>query len=339
MSIASQGRRSGRIRNGGIATPIAFDGDPVVWAAWLYYEEKLTQEEIAVQFGTSRGTVINMLQEARDRGVVSIAVAPDHLQSVTLSRKLADRYGLEGCVVVPDDGGRVPDYERVGRAGARLLASRLQPNDVLGVSWGLTVLALANSLPPCSIPGLSAIQVTGSFVGTYEMSAELCTSNIANRTGGRCVYIHAPGLVSQPEVRTMLMREPTLREEFRILDTCTRLVFGVGSVKPNSTAFVSGYMRHEDAAPYVRRGAVAVLAGRFIDAGGRAVVDALDERMIGLTVEQLDRIPDRLCVACGVDKAEAIAATLAGGHATLLVTDAVTARALMAHGTPQESPL
>ena len=173
------------------------------------------------------------------------------------------------------------------------------------------------------------MQVTGAFVGTYEMSAELCTSNIANRTGARCVHIHAPGLVSEPTVRAMLTREPTLREEFRILQTCTRLVFGVGSVKPCSTAFQSGYMTHRQAAPYVKRGAVGVLAGRFIDADGRAVIEALDERMIGLTVEQLDRIEHRLCVACGPSKIEAIEATLRGGHATSFVTDATTARLLL----------
>lgn len=321
--------RTGRGRRGALATPAEFDGDPVVWAAWLYYEEGLTQEEIARRLGTSRGSIINMLQEARDRGVVSIAVSPDHLQSVTLSRALAGRYGLRECVVLPDDGGRRPDYERVGQAGARLLAARLQPDDVLGVSWGLTVLALANALPPRPLPTLSVVQVTGSFVGTYEMSAELCTSNIANRMGGRCIYIHAPGVVSQPEVRTMLLREPTLREEFRILGTCNRLIFGIGSVEPDSTAFLSGYISRDEAMPYIRGGAVAVLAGRFIDAAGASVTCALDERMIGLTVAQLDRIPDRLCVACGPGKTEAIHATLQGGHATALVTDAPTARRLL----------
>ncbi len=324
----SDKRRPGRARSD-LGIPVEFGGDPIIWTAWLYYEDGLTQEEIASHLRTSRGSVVAMLQQARERGIVSITVAPEHLQSVTLSRGVAERFGLQGCVVVPDDDGRLPDYERVGRAAARVLAGQLRPDDVLGVSWGLTVLALSRAIPPRSSPQLAVVQVTGSFVGTYEMSAELCTSNIANRTGGRCVHLHAPGLVSDPTVRTMLMREPTLREEFRILETCTRLVFGVGSVKPSSTAFQSGYMTFRQAAPYIERGAVAVLAGRFIDRRGRAVIDELDERMIGLTVEQLDRIEDRLCVACGPSKVEAIAAALEGRHATALVTDAATARLLL----------
>ena len=323
-------RRAGRTRRAGMITPVEFDGDAVVWVAWLYYEEALTQEEIARRLGVSRASVIGMLQEARDRGVVTISMSPRHLQSIGLSRALANRFGLRNCVVIPDTDGRAPDYERVGRAGARVLSERLQAGDVLGVSWGRTVLALANALPTIPIEDAIAIQVTGSFVGTPEMSAELCTSTIANRIEARCVYLSAPGLVSEPQVRTMLMREPSLKEQFLLLETCNRIVFGVGHLKETSTVFRSGYLRRQDAAPYLARGAVGVVAGRFLAADGAPVIDALDHRMIGLTLEEIARIGDRLCVAAGPDKAEAVAATLRGGLATDLVTDAATAHALLA---------
>lgn len=319
----------GRVRRGAVTIPVEFDGDPLVWAAWLYYEESLTQEQIATLLGVARGRVIGLLRDARARGVVSISIAPRHLQSVGLSRAVAGRFGLNSCLVIPDGEGAADGHDRVGRAGARLLSERLQPGDVLGVSWGRTVLALANALPVRDVPGLTAVQVTGSFVGTPEMSAELCTSTVANRTGARCVYLHAPGLVSDPRVRTMLMREPNLREQFRILGSCSRIVFGVGHLKPSSTVFRSGYLERADAAPYVARGAVGVVAGRFFAAEGAPVIDALDERMIGLDLSQVAHIADRICVAAGTDKAVAIAGALRGGFATDLVTDAATARALL----------
>ena len=184
----SRGRRSSAI------VPAEFDGDPVVWVAWLYYEESLTQEEVAARLGMSRASVIGMLREARARGVVTISIASTHLQSIGLSRAVAARFGLATCLVIPDNEDTSSDHDRVGWAAARLLGERLQSGDVLGVSWGRTVLALANALPARTVLDLTAVQVTGSFVGTPEMSAELCTSTIANRTGARCVYLHAPGL-------------------------------------------------------------------------------------------------------------------------------------------------
>jgi DNA-binding transcriptional regulator LsrR (DeoR family) len=319
-----------RMRRDALAPPVEFAGDPIVWVAWLYYEEGLTQEEIARTLGISRGSVVTMLQEAREHGVVSISVAPQHLQSVGLARAIMDRFGIAECLVVPGDDGRRQDHERVGRAAARLLAEKLGPDDVLGVSWGRTVLALSQAMPPKVLPSVSVVQITGSAIGTYRFSAEACASNIANRIGARCVYLHAPGIVSSRDVKRMLMKEPTLIEQFRIMSTCNKIIYGVGSVEASSTAFDTGFLSPEEGAPYLEKGAVAVLAGRFVDAKGRVVTGALDDRMIGMTVQDIARIPERICVAAGHDKASPIHALLMGRYMTTLVTDEATARALLA---------
>jgi DNA-binding transcriptional regulator LsrR (DeoR family) len=311
------------------AIPVAFGGNPVVWAAWLYYEEGMTQDEIARQIGVSRASINNLLQAARDEGVVTISVSAAHLSTVTLARQVRDRFGIAECLVIPEDGGRRANHERVGEAGARLLAERLQPDDVLGVSWGRTVLALSKALAPKQLPGVSVVQVTGSAIGTYRFSAEMCASNIANRIGGRCIYLHAPGIVSRPAVKRVLMREPTLVEQFRIIERCNRIVFGVGSVATSSTAFESGFLTPQEARPYIARGAVAVLAGRFVDPEGHAVHGTLDERLIGIGLDALKTIPDRICVAAGIEKTAAVRAMLTGAYVTTLVTDQATASRLL----------
>jgi DNA-binding transcriptional regulator LsrR (DeoR family) len=323
-----------RVRRDALTPPVEFAGDPIVWVAWLYYEEGMTQEEIARALGISRGSVVTMLQEARENGIVSISVAPRHLQSVGLARAIMQRYGIGECLVLPGDGGRAPAHERVGRAAARLLVERLLPDDVLGVSWGRTVLALSQAMQPKVLPGVSVVQVTGSAIGTYGFSAELCASNIANRIGGRCVYLHAPGFLSNREMKRMLMREPTLIEQFRIMSTCNKIIFGVGSVVASSTPFDTGFLSPEEAAPYLAQGAVAVLAGRFVDARGRVVAGELDDRMIGMTVQEIAKIPERICVAGGYDKAEALRAVLVGGYVTTLVTDEQTARDVLSAAPP-----
>ena len=301
----------------------------MIWAAWLYYEEDMTQDEVARRIGVSRASVNNLLQNAREHGVVEISVATRHLRTVGGARRICRRFGIENCLVLPDDGGRRPDFERVGQAGARFLAGRLQPDDVLGVSWGRTVLALSSALVPKALPGVSVVQVTGSAIGTYRFSAELCTSNIANRIGARCIHLHAPGIVSHADVKQMLMRERTLVQQFQIIATCNRIVYGVGSVASTSTAFDSGFLTEAEARPYIERGAVAVLAGRFLDGRGEAVLGELDDRMIGMTVDEIRKVSDRICVAAGMDKVAPIRALLNGGFVTSLITDQPTAAALL----------
>lgn len=292
----------------------------------------MTQEEVADRLGVSRASVVNFLQEARDRGVVTIAVAPDHLQNVRASRELSRRFGLSSCVVIPNDGGRLPEYERIGRAGARLLVELLEPNDILGVSWGRTVLALSAALAQVSMPGVSVVQITGSAMGTFEFSPELCTTNIANRLGARCINLHAPGIVSRPEVKKMFMQEPALVEQFKLIRSCDKILFGVANLSSASTAVRSGYMTGEKLKPYVAGGAIGVMAGRFFDAEGEPVLGPLDEQMIGLTLREIAKIPERICVAGGPDKVQAIEAMLRGGYATVLVTDEQTALALVERG-------
>jgi DNA-binding transcriptional regulator LsrR (DeoR family) len=318
-----------RGRRDALMPPAEFGGNPIVWVAWLYYEESMTQEEIARLLSISRGSVVTMLQEARENGVVSISVATQHLQTVGLAREIMRRYGVAECLVLPGDEGRMPPHERVGRAAARLLVERLRPDDVLGVSWGRTVLALSQAMQAKLLPGVSVVQITGSAIGTYRFSAELCASNIANRIGGRCVYLHAPGIVSSREMKRMLMRESTLIEQFRIMSTCNKIIFGVGSVEASSTPFDTGFLSPGEAAPYLAKGAVAVLAGRFVDARGRVVAGELDDRMIGMTVQEIANVPERVCAAAGSDKAEAIRALLVGGFVTTLITDEETARNLL----------
>ena len=67
----------------------------------------------------------------------------------------------------------------------------------------------------------------------------------------------------------------------------------------------------------------------LIDAKGKIVHDFLDDRMIGMDLKDMARVPVRICVAGGPRKVAAIRAALAGKHATMLVTDSVTAKALL----------
>lgn len=321
---------SGRTRRDALVPPAEFRGDITTWAAWLYYEEEMTQEEISRRLGISRGTVVTMLQEARTNGTVSISIKPEFLTTIGLAREISAKFGIRECLVVPGNRDQRHEQECLGRAGAQLLAERLEPEDVLGVSWGRAVLAVSQAMPSQHLPEASVVQITGSAIGTYRFTSEACAANIANRIGARCVYLHAPGIVSSAEAKNMFMKEPALIEQFRIISTCNKIIFGVGNVSAASTAFESGFLSSSEGDPYRKKGAVAVLAGRFIDAFGRHVLGEVDERMIGMTVDEIKKIPERFCVAAGADKAAPIHALLTGGYITTLITDEATARDILA---------
>jgi dihydroxyacetone kinase-like protein len=87
---------------------------------------------------------------------------------------------------------------------------------------------------------------------------------------------------------------------------------------------------------YQAQRATAFIAGRFVDETGRPLRGALDDRLIGPTLEELHSVKVRIAVAGGLDKVAAILACLRGGHATILITDATTASGICkADGAPQ----
>jgi DNA-binding transcriptional regulator LsrR (DeoR family) len=313
----------------GPAMPREFE-DAVVWVAWLYYADQLTQNEIADVLKVSRATIVKLLQEARERGVVSIRINTETANRTVLSRSLVERYALHAATIIPNlDGGAL--VSRLGDAGARALADQLASGDIVGVAWGRTVLAAARSImPPEGVERLTVVQLSGSSTGgSADFSPELCSSLLANKLGARCVNLLAPAVLSTSELRDRLLAEPSLITQFGLIRSANKVLFGVGDIGASSTVRAAELASKQAIDAYVDSGAVAAIIGRFIDAEGRAVGGELDSRMIGLTVEELKTIPTRLCVAGGPTKITAIRAALRGGYATHLVTDIATAEALL----------
>ncbi len=97
--------------------PLRYGDDPYVWACWLYYEDGRTQSEIAEIMGISRATVNSYLADARSRGIVNISLEPSRLSSITIAQELKRHFHLQDCYVVPNDEGKEPLIDRLGKAG------------------------------------------------------------------------------------------------------------------------------------------------------------------------------------------------------------------------------
>lgn len=75
--------------------------NPMVSAAWLYYEDQLKQSDIAEILGVSRATVINYLNEARLRGIVEIKISDEHLASMRLAQAIMREFRVRTLYCYP----------------------------------------------------------------------------------------------------------------------------------------------------------------------------------------------------------------------------------------------
>ncbi len=317
--------------------PMRFGEDPLLWASWLYYEEGLTQGTIAEQMGVSRPTVNAYLAEARARGIVTVEIVPEKFSSLSIARALRDRFGLQDCLIIPTEGVDRPLIPRLGEAAARVLTRTMRSGDTLAVTWGRTVLSLADQIGPLNLKDLRVVQATGGTTARIPWTPEACASGLAKAIGANAIPISAPAIVSSPEIRAMLMQEAVLAEQLTILGEANKIVMGISSLRPESTIHTSGFL--EGAMQQMHyQGAVGSLVGRFISPRGEPVIGPMHDRTIGLSLEQLRQIPQRIAIAGGIDKVPAILAALRGGYISVLVTDLATGRGVLAAEGHQESP-
>lgn len=304
----------------------------MLWAAWLYYEEQLNQSEIAATLGTSRASIVNYLREARERGAVRITMNPQIMARSSLSRALTDRFGLQQVLVIPQAPGAdaAQRLNALGAAGARQLERMIAPDELLCVSWGRTVLAVAdNAASIRPVEGITVVQVTGQAMGKRAFSAELCAAIMARNLDAVSMNMLAPAVLSHAGLCQALRREPVMERQFDLIRQARTIVFGVGGLGADSTMRMADIATSAEIDAYAGAGAEAVLICRFIDREGRQIRRAFDDRMMGIELDTLRAIPQRLCVAGGREKTAAIRATLAGGYATHLVTDMDAAQALL----------
>src|SRR5690606_39870154 len=66
-------------------------------------------------------------------------------------------------------------------------------------------------------------------------------------------------MVRSKEVRDMMREEPLLQEQFAILERANRILFGISSLRPNSTIHTSGFFESVSLQQYLAAGAVGVV--------------------------------------------------------------------------------
>jgi DNA-binding transcriptional regulator LsrR (DeoR family) len=305
--------------------------DFLVEVAKLYYEQDLSQAEIARKFAISRSLVSHLLKRSREQGIVEIRINDSRSRAVHLQRRLCERYGLADAVVVPSN----PDIEKtraqVGRIAASLLEPLLKDNIRIGISWGTTLHQLVSHVRPISLKGVEIVQLHGGLgSGNPEIDGFGLAQQLAEKLSGSYRIIQAPIVVQSDELRDMLMREPRIMETLRSGAEAGIALFGIGSNLPAISSLVrTGALTEEESLTLVQEGAVGTVCGLHIDAEGQVFSGSLNRRLVGISFETLSRIPVRLGLAAGSDKAVAVRGALRGGFVTVLVVDEEIAEAIV----------
>ncbi|MCR4397466.1 MAG: sugar-binding transcriptional regulator [Firmicutes bacterium] len=299
-------------------------------AAW-YYEDGLTQEEIARRSRVSRPSVSRLLSQAREMGIVQVKVAYPLSQAKELERRLEKTFGLKEAIVADTSGsGSLPLVRTLGAAAAEYLERVLDENDVLGVSWGNTLYHVIQSLEPRPMERLTIVQLCGGLAPVWEAtdSADL-VRKMAAVYGARAYLLQGPLLLGSEEEYRYLASNPAIALTLDKMKDVNVAVVGIGALE--DSVFMRNNMLSPEQVEALRAtGAVGDICSRFIGPDGREVDATFIGPMLAIRMEELCRVEHVVAVAGGPRKIAALRAALLTGAIDVVITDTDTAAGIVA---------
>ncbi|WP_261165838.1 sugar-binding transcriptional regulator [Microbacterium sp. Marseille-Q6965] len=282
--------------------------------------------DIAEELGLSRFAVSRMVRRARELGLVEVTVRTDDPLDVDLSGRLVERFGLRSAFVVHAPVGSAEAVrDAVARIAARYLEENVVEDDVLGIAPGRTLVAASRLLQ--RLPWVDVVQLTGVGAGRIEDGVEAIT-NAGRVARGGIHPLYAPFITDGPAAP--LLQHPAVQQTVRRFDYVTKAVMTIGGW-PGSSLLADHLHQLGERDALIERGVVAEVGAVLLDREGR-VVDALGDRLIGISVDRLRRVPTKIVVGGGEGKADAVRAVVRSGLCDVLVTDVQSAQVALRDG-------
>lgn len=313
-----------------------------------YFVDGLLQNDIAAAEHLSRPSVSRLLAEARARGVVQFRIGPPVDRVRELEAELRRWTGLRRCVVATNKPRALyGTSSRLGYVAARYLESQIAGVGLLGVASSRSLSSLADSLAAGHRPDLKVVDLLGCLPGgrsgesgragscsagdgsAGEGSGPNTAQLIAARLDAVFRALPAPFVYRSGSARDAALGSELVRGSLELGQRCDLALVGVGSMQRFDGTGVYSPVTARELEVFAGQGAVGHLCGHFLRADGSLVDTKEAPFLLGIGADELRRVPQRIAVAAGRQKVAPIAAAISGGMISELVTDHLTADALL----------
>ena len=302
--------------------------------AQLYYQDRRKQSEISELLHISQATISRLLKKAEQEGIVRITITAPRGTYPELETALRERYPLAEAIVADCFEDREEAIlSAIGAAAGHYVETTLRDGEVIGISsWSASLLRMVDNIHPLKrIRAERVVQILGGIGNpSVQSHATQLTTRLAELTGATLQLLPAQGVVSSSAARLVMLGDSYVRATTDQFRRVTFALVGIGALQPSVMLANSGNtFTSNELHDLESRGAIGDVCLRFFDVDGAAVAGPLDERVIGMSFDELRRVPRVVAVAGGDRKAAAIRACLLGGYVKVLITDRFTAAKLI----------
>lgn len=296
----------------------------------MYYEQNLTQQQIANKTGLTRMKISRSLQKAKDMGIVRIIIDYSGLY-LELESEINSKYQLKETIIV-DSSMNNDMKNQVASTAAYYLENNLTKNSTIAIGWGSTMSRVSNFIQDMSNMKLLFSPIIGGHgKSELDMHATTISSNLAKKTGCNSLSLLAPALVKSKKEKELLMDDTHIKEVINQTKRADYALFSLGSpLVKDSSLSKSGYLSDDDLKQLKDEGAVCdIVSIAFLNKDGNICCKNITDRSVGISESDLKNIPLKICIVEGEEKHDAVKVALKAGYINVLITDKDTAKFLV----------
>lgn len=300
--------------------------------AVAYYHGDATQEKIANKFGFSRIKAGRMLKRAREEGIVEINVRYHPIFSTQLEKQLKERFPITRALIALDYNNDDEQRRQVAALVSNYLNRILKDHTVVAVGQGRNIAAVAES--SCTVQSRDCRFICG-IGGTHRpgdsMNADHISRLLSKKFGGSSESLYAPAYVENKRLKDMILQNGTIKETLDRARKADIALVGIGDMNEDSYMVRLGWFSpHEIHNASINQGVIGDMAGYdFFNFNGEHVNTVMDDRVIGISIEELKKIPCVIAVASESTKALAIVGALRTGAIDIIATSARNVRTIL----------
>jgi DNA-binding transcriptional regulator LsrR (DeoR family) len=298
--------------------------------AFLHLERGLSQQDIAARLGLSKMTVSRMLQKAKESKIIQIEIGLPFQLDKALAEQIEVRYGIEKAIVVKKGGmERQHVSELIGRVCAFYIGLSLSDGDILGLGVGNTIGQVIRNLVPMKVKNVRIVQLMGGLADVTYKNPFTIVQETCRKLNAEGTLLTSFATVENEEIRNSIIYNTPMGVQIRNKwGKCSEAILGIGTIE-RGTLLSPTLITTEETEKLKQLGAVGDILGHCFDRNGTFITSDLEKKLVSIPVDMLKRIPQRLAVAGGEEKARAIRGALLSGIITTLMTDDKTAAVLL----------
>lgn len=297
----------------------------LIAAAQMYYEQDMTQVQIAKEMGISRPSVSNLLGKARREGIVRIEIQSFDSTSIGKSRELCNRFGLKTCHVIEGTDNKNETQERLYHAAVDFLIEMLPKARILGLGWGYNISRTIDILMEKKLEGNYSGKVC-PLVGTAMVPHkgyhpnELAT-DFSRKTGFEADFLISPAFPTTKQEHDLFKTTDNYNNILALwkkTDTALITLGGYPCVPDHATAFRFGRS-------LIERKAVGNLLSYFFNVEGERIKGE-DDYAIQIPLTYFGKIKNMIGISPAEGNVASVISCLNTGYIKHLVIDEETAK-------------